>query len=84
MLFCMRTTLHIDDKPMRRAKRHAADTGQTLTGLIERALRETLARHRAARGRPFKLKWVTARGRLRPGVDLTDRDSLYEPMEGRS
>lgn len=84
MLLCMRTTLDIDDKLMRGVKRQAAETGQTVTRVIENALREALARQKAARGRPFKLRWVTARGRLRPGVDLMDRDSLYERMEGRS
>ena len=84
MLFCMRTTLNIDDKLMRGVKRRAVETGQTVTRVIENALHEAFARQKAARGRPFKLRWVTAHGRRRPGVDLTDRDSLYERMEGRS
>lgn len=84
MLFCMRTTLDIDDKLMRGVKRRAAETGQTITRVIENALREAFTRQKASRGRPYKLRWVTARGRLRPGVDLTDRDSLYERMDGRS
>lgn len=74
----MRTILNIDDKLMRVVKRRAAKTGQTVARVIESALRETLARQKATRHRPFKLRWVTARGRLRPGVDLTDRDSLYK------
>ncbi len=84
MLFCMRTTLNIADDLMRSVKRLAAESGQTVTRVIESALRESLTRRKASRGRPFRLRWVTARGRLRPGVDLTDRDSLYERMEGRS
>ncbi len=84
MFFCTRTTLNIADKLMRGVKRQAAESGQTVTRVIENALRESLARQKVSRGRPFRLRWITARGRLRPGVDLTDRDSLYERMEGRS
>jgi hypothetical protein len=80
----VRTTLDLDDKLMRSVKRHAAETGQTVTRVIESALREALARERERRKRSFRLEWVTVRGRLVPGVDLTDRDSLYERMEGRS
>ena len=80
----MRTTLDINDSLMREAKKMAARTGQTLTSIIEKALRERLTRETTAKGAPFKLKWVTVRGRLVPGVDLKDRDSLYERMEGRS
>ncbi len=84
MLLCMRTTLNIADKLMRSVKRQAAESGQTVTRVIENALRESLARQQASRGQAFELRWVTARGRLQPGVDLADRDSLYERMEGRS
>jgi hypothetical protein len=80
----MRTTLDINDTLMREAKRMAAKTGQTLTGIVEDALRERLAREKAGGQSSFKLRWPTVRGRLRPGVDVTDRDSLYERMEGRS
>ena len=40
----MRTTLNIDDKLARRAKVHAAETSQTLTAVIEAALRDALDR----------------------------------------
>ncbi len=84
MLFCMRTTLDIDDRLMRLVKKQAVESGQTITGVIENALREALVRQKAVRAKPFKLRWRTVRGRLQPGVDLTDRDALYERMEGRS
>ena len=84
MLLCMRTTLDINDGLMREAKKIAAQTGQTLTRVIEDALRERLAREKAGASHAFKLRWVTVRGRIQPGVDPTDRDSLYERMEGRS
>lgn len=84
MLFCMRTTLDIDDRLMRQVKKQAVESGQTITGVIENALREALAQQKAVRAKPFKLRWQPVRGRLRPGLDLTDRDALYERMDGRS
>ncbi len=74
----MRIILNINDKLMREVKRRAAKTGQTITHVIESALRQAFACQQVARSQPFKLRWVTMRGRLRPGVDLTDRDSLYK------
>jgi hypothetical protein len=82
MLFCMRTTLNLDDELMRQTKTTAIERGITLTALIEEALREHL--RGAGEPRPsWRLRLVTAGGVTRPGVDLDDRDSLYERMEGR-
>ena len=79
----MRTTLNIDDRLYRAVKQRAALTGLTITQIVEEALRAAL--RAADEPRPaFKLRWVTVEGRLRPGIDLADRDSLYELMEGRS
>jgi plasmid stability protein len=78
----MRTTLNLDDDIMRALKRRAAETGQTMTSLVEEALRELLRRS-PREARPFRLKFVTVRGPALPGVDVTNRDSLYERMEGR-
>jgi plasmid stability protein len=82
MFFCMRTTLDLDDELVKEIKRRAADTGRTMTEVLEDALREGL-RPPASKGRGFRLKLVTVRGTLRPGVDLADRDALFEAMEGR-
>ena len=82
MLICMRTTLNLDDELMRSLKRRAVESGRTLTEMIEEAVRELLAR--PAEGELHgELEWVTVRGRVRPGVDVADRDSLLEAMEGR-
>ena len=40
--FCMKTTLNFDDRLIREAKARAARDGDTLTRLIERALRDYL------------------------------------------
>jgi len=79
----MRTTLDLDDRLIRAAKKRAVDDGEPLTRVIERALRVYLNPPRAA-SRPFRLKLLIKKGRVRPGVDFDDRDSLYERMDGRS
>jgi len=81
----MRTTLDIDDTLLEKAKARARQTRRTLTGVIEEALRQALIGTSPAAVPPvytFTLKPV--RGATLPGVDLSDRDSLYERMEGRS
>ena len=42
MVFHMKTTLNISDVTMRAVKREAARRGQTMTELVEAALRATL------------------------------------------
>lgn len=78
----MRTTLDIDDHVLRQAKQLAAREGTTLTRVVEEALRERVTRkHRSPQ--PFRLRLLTKKGRLIPGVNLADRDALYERMEDR-
>ncbi|MGD2122624.1 MAG: type II toxin-antitoxin system VapB family antitoxin [Gemmatimonadota bacterium] len=77
----MKTTLNLDDDLMRTLKQRAAETGRTMTNLVEEALREMLFRPRSHENEDFS--WVTVRGRVQPGVDIADRDSLFDTMEGR-
>jgi len=79
----MKTTLNISDPILRAAKVRAAETGQTLTRLIETALRDHLASTSHGQA-DFRLELLVKRGRLVPGVTVNDRDALYEIMEGRS
>ena len=51
MLTCMRTTLVLDDRLFRDAKRRAASRGITLSELVGQALRAELARRSAPAGR---------------------------------
>jgi hypothetical protein len=83
MVICMKTTLNLDDELMVDVKRRAAETGRTMTEIIEEALREHLRRE-TDKAQPFDFRWVTVKGRALPGVDITDRDALYDLMEGRS
>lgn len=78
----MKTTLNFDDRLIRAAKARAAHEGETLTRLIERALRDYLQAPRSP-GRPYRADLLTKRGRPVAGVNLDDRDMLYERMDGR-
>ena len=77
----MRTTIRLDDQLLRSAKRYAHEHDQSLTSVIEDALRHLLARRvsRPAR-KPVKLTTVSGRG-VYPGVDLDDSAALLALME---
>ena len=81
MLLCMRTTIEINDDLFRQAKKRAADDGGTLRSVVESSLRRYLAENRPAAG--YELSWRTERGELQAGVDIDDRDALFDLMEGR-
>ena len=75
----MRTTLNLETSLLGEAKKRAHIEHKTLTRLFEEALRSYLASFQ--RPKPsFKLELLTKKGRLLPGVDLADRDSLYQAM----
>jgi hypothetical protein len=77
----MRTTVRLDQHLLAAAKKRAAETGRTLTSVLEEALRESLQRRaRAAKRAPVKLRTVRGSG-VRPGVDLDDSASLLDTME---
>jgi hypothetical protein len=77
----MRTTLDINDELFRLAKRRAADENAPLRKVVEEALRTYLTPGRKTR--TYRLEWHTEKGTLQPGVQLEDRDALFDLMEGR-
>ena len=79
----MRTTLSFDDHLFREAKELAARDGETLTLLVERAVRRYLHDRRPPQRTPYRLELLVKEGRPTPGVNFDDRDQLYEWMEGR-
>lgn len=82
MLWCMRTTIRIDDRLLAELKAQAARSGRTLTAVVEDALRSSLAR-RDLRGTTRPPELPTSRGgRLQPGVDLDDSAVLLDLMDG--
>jgi len=78
----MRTTIRLDDALLRDAKTHAAQTGRTLTAVIEDALRASLQRSHSRPERPIPVFRPVRHSGLQPGVDLSDSADLLDLMEG--
>lgn len=79
----MRTTMIIPDELYARAKGRAHDDGQTVTSLVEEALRRELQRRDALSKRQAQVELAPASGSggTLPGVDLTDGASLLDLMD---
>lgn len=78
----MRTTIRMDDALLAAAKRHALETGRSLTRLIQDAVIGLLERERGERSpRPVSLPVFGGDG-LRPGIDIDDSSTLLDAMEG--
>ena len=67
MRISMRTTVTIDDELIRQAKQRAAETGVSLSEIVNRALRDSLSRRVAPDSLPA-FRMVTF-GRGQPRVD---------------
>lgn len=76
----MRTTITIDDQLLAQLKQRAAQSGRTVSQLIEDAVRESMFRHRDEPRSIVKLKTWHG-GRPQPGVDLDDNAALLDLME---
>jgi hypothetical protein len=74
-----RTTINLDEGVYRRVKRVAERNGESMARTIESLLKSALYDAPAAKGR------VPLHGGNGPnrGIDIADRDALYELMEGR-
>jgi plasmid stability protein len=75
----MKTTFNIDDNVMAELKREAARQGRTMSEMVESALRLSL-RSQRKRNKMGALPTFHSGG---PLVDIADRDTLYQAMEGR-
>jgi plasmid stability protein len=76
-----RTTLGIDDDLLKRIKEKAAREGRALQDVANELLRSALVQQKPKRNLKLKLRgWKAAE---RPGVDLLDRDKLFDLMDGR-
>lgn len=71
----------IDDDLLRRLKQVAAKQGTTLGELVNGLLRQTMAS--APKRGAFKLKLEGWDAKAQPGVDILDRDKLFDLMDGR-
>jgi hypothetical protein len=70
----------IEDALFRTLKKKAANEGRTLQDVVNDLLRQAL---NARNGKKFRLNWKPLNGRLRPGVDICDRQKLFDLMDGR-
>jgi hypothetical protein len=77
----MRTTVRLDDQLLADARRYAADSGRTLTSLIDEGLRSVLARRAATTpAGPVTLPTGGAGG-LQPGVNIDNSAALLDVMD---
>ena len=77
----MRTTIRINDDLLKRAKKHAADEGRTLTSLVEDGLTLILSKPKRSRRKRVELPVSRAVGGTLPGVDLNCSADLEEVMK---
>ncbi len=80
MLSQMRTTLNLDDELMLALKRRSAETGQTLTSLVEEAVRHILSEVREPAAE-YHFSWEPVIGQAQPAVDVNDRNALYDFLD---
>ncbi len=76
------TTLSLEDDLVQAVETKAQQTGQTPDQVINHVLREALLETRTAETPAFR--WVVVKGESPPDVDISDRNALFERMEGRS
>jgi plasmid stability protein len=76
-----RTTLKMPPDLLRRLKERAAREGRSMQDLANELLREGL--DRLLDPVPFTLELEGWEAATQPGVDLLDRDKLFDLMDGR-
>lgn len=78
----MRTTITLSDEMLREARIAAAQSGRTLSQVVQEALEEHLKGHleRVGSGAPF-LPVSSAAGGLRPGVRFEPKHELWALLE---
>ena len=75
-----RTTLSFDDGLFRLLKKRAAEEGRSLQAVANDLLRRALTQPPA---RPYEFRLQGWKAKEQPGVDLLDRDKLFDLMDGR-
>ncbi|MGH7814395.1 MAG: antitoxin [Candidatus Binataceae bacterium] len=74
----MKTTVDLPDDLLIRAKKRAAELRRPLRALIADGLRAQLARPGKSRRKRKKFHLVTVAGGAIPGLDLSNREKMYE------
>jgi len=80
LLHMARTTLTIDDQLLGELKKKAAQEGRTLQSVTNDLLRRSLL---ARPQESYHLRLHGWKATEQPGVDLLDRDALFNLMDGR-
>jgi hypothetical protein len=82
----MKTTIDLPDELLIAAKKKAAEDRLTLREIFERGLRRELQRPQPGRPnhrRRRAIRWVTAKGGLPPGLDVSNREKMYDWLQSR-
>jgi hypothetical protein len=78
----VKTTVDLPEDLLIAAKKRAAETRTTLRELVERSLRRELQTEQNEKPRKRrKIRWVTSKGGLPPGLDISDREKMHEWLE---
>ena len=75
-----RITLTIDDQLLRELKKKATEEGRTLQAVANDLLRRSLSNLPT---KPYKLQLQGWKAAEQPGVDLLNRESLFDLMDRR-
>jgi hypothetical protein len=76
----MKTTLDLPDDLFVEAKKRAAEERRPLRDLIETGLRAELRATRRPARRVKSITWVTVKGGLPDGLDVSDRDAMHDRL----
>lgn len=76
----MKTTIDLPDELLIAAKKTAAERRTTLKEIVAAGIRRELGRPegRGAIRRKRPIRWVTAKGGLAPGLDVSNREKMYD------
>jgi hypothetical protein len=76
----MKTTLDLPDELFVAAKKRAADERCPLRDLVARGLRAQLQASSRGQRQRKPIQWVTVKGGLPTGVDVANRDAMYDRL----
>jgi hypothetical protein len=79
----MKTTVEIPDDLLRAWKKRAVERGTTLKEMWESVLRSALQAPQPGPRSRRKIRWVTGRGGLPPGLDVSNRERMYDWLRGQ-
>ena len=76
----MKTTLDLDGQLLQEAEACATSEGRTLAQLVEEVLRNRIRTSAS----PDNLNFLVKPGWLKPGIDIDNRNSLYDQLDDLS